>query len=459
MPTTPERFPTDAERHVIASAFVDPAWLSSARDELTPRHFCEPVHAAIWDAILATTKPGEQADELTVTAHLRAQGDLDRVGGASAVNTIASTLYTPSPSAAKWQRAVVDAHRSRILRDGLERLVQQADSGAFNTDELASQARALSESAAPGDAARRARPSRHKVRDLLSFDRKADPTCVFGNRWLCRGSSCLLVAQSGVGKSSFINGAVTHWALDRDYFGMKSKVGPLRSLVIGAENDFGDTAEPLQDTLHGMGISLASQNIVDALEDRLAFHHESIRTGEDFGRHLTHLIREHRADVTIIDPMLAFSGCDLTAQDELSHWTRGILQRVIEETNTILICVHHTTKPRPKEAQAVMNFDNLSYLGAGGSDLTNWVRACLILEKDLTDEAFHDLPFYHLIAAKRGGRAGLKDSQGNFTRRVPLRHAKEPGVVRWEHRVEAADSERSLREASRRSNPMQGSHP
>ena len=458
MPST-ERFPRDAESHVLASAFVDAPFLDKARETLQPSHFCEPVHAAVWSAILASTKPGETADELSLISHLRSTGDLEQVGGAPAVNAIASTLYGPSPSAPKWHKAVLDGHRMRTLREGLENLIRKADSGAFEAEEIRSQAQALAESLTPTADRAKPKPSRHAIRDLLAFDRKSDPTCVFGNRWLCRGSSCLLVAQSGIGKSAFINGAVTHWALDRDYFGMKSKVGPLRSLVVGAENDFGDTAEPLIDTLHGMGISLSSSNIVDTLEDRLAFHHESILTGEDFGRKLKQLILAHKADVTVIDPMLAFAGIDLTAQDELSNWTRGILQRVIEETNTILICVHHTTKPRPKEAQAVMNFDNMSYLGSGGADLTNWVRACLILEKDLTDEAFADLPFYHLIAAKRGGRAGLRDSQGNYTRRVPLRHAKEPGIVRWERRVESIDGEKTLQNASRRVNPTQGSHP
>jgi hypothetical protein len=38
--------------------------------------------------------------------------------------------------------------------------------------------------------------------DLISFNTAKDPGNLLGNRWLGRGMACLLIGQSGIGKSS-----------------------------------------------------------------------------------------------------------------------------------------------------------------------------------------------------------------------------------------------------------------
>ena len=40
------------------------------------------------------------------------------------------------------------------------------------------------------------------LRGLVDFDTKNDPSNILGDRWLCKGGSCLFVGQSGIGKSS-----------------------------------------------------------------------------------------------------------------------------------------------------------------------------------------------------------------------------------------------------------------
>lgn len=435
MPAT-ERFPREAERHLIASAFVDPDWLHTARDLVRPEHFSEPALGQVWSAILSSTSPGEVTDEITLTNALRATGDLDAVGGPLAINELGSILIGPSPAVSRWQQAVLDGHRLRTLRDSLERVLKQADSNAFTADELlanAALAVQASETAAASVASRP--PQRFDHKDLVAFDRASDPDCIFGMRYLGRGQSCMFIAGTGVGKSSFINGAACHWALGRDYFGFKPKCGPLRTLIVQSENCLGDTAEAYQDALAGMGIPLESQ-LAAEIGDRVAFFRESIRTGEAFGKVLRELILSHRADITVIDPMLGFSAVDVSKQDQLSHWLRGILQPIMLETKTCLFTVHHTNKPRPAGESALVNFDNLAYLGSGGAELANWHRSTLALIKDPTPEGEEEKPHYSLVAAKRGSRAGLKDDLGNFTRIIKLRHARQPGIIRWERRTD-----------------------
>jgi hypothetical protein len=56
------------------------------------------------------------------------------------------------------------------------------------------------------------------------------------------------------------------------------------------------------------------------------------------------------------------------------------------------------------------------------------------LQKDPTPEGQDELPHYTLRLAKRGGRAGVKDDQGQYTRTIPLQHSKVQGRIAWERR-------------------------
>ena len=60
----------------------------------------------------------------------------------------------------------------------------------------------------------------------------------------------------------------------------------------------------------------------------------------------------------------------------------------------------------------------------------------MVLQRDQTAEGQPEQPHFTLRLAKRGGRAGLKDANGDYTTAIPLRHAREPGVIRWERRTE-----------------------
>ena len=434
MPATPTALVIDAERHLLANAFYDPAWLATAKRDLTPAHFACPKHQTIWRAIIDTSKDGNPADEISILADLELNDLTDIAGGRLYLNEISSLLLGPSPSVHRWQEQILNAGKTRSLLNGLEILRHKAESGAFTPEEIAADTQSLANAMQAterkkGDTG----PSRFAFHDLLNFDKNADPTSVLGNRWLCKGGSCLLVAQTGAGKSALTTQAAMSWALGRDFFGIKSKVGPLRSLVLQSENDLGDVAESVQGTLAGLGIATAS-DLAATIGERVAFYREAVRTGEDFGKLLRELVLAHKADCVFVDPLLGFAGIDIADQEQASHFLRHILQPVLTETGVILFSIHHTTKPKPKSEQAGATSGDLSYLGAGSAELANWHRAVMVLQRDATPEGEPEQPFYTLRLAKRGQRAGLKDENGDFTTTIPLRHAKEAGVIRWDRR-------------------------
>ena len=129
-------------------------------------------------------------------------------------------------------------------------------------------------------------------RAMVASDKEQDPSCVLGNRFLCRGGSCLLVSQTGAGKSALLTHAALSLALGHDFFGIRTRKGPLTSVVIQSENDSGDVSEAVQGTLDGMGIARNSQ-VIDQLADRVFFYREAVKTGEAFGLLLREMGRAH----------------------------------------------------------------------------------------------------------------------------------------------------------------------
>jgi hypothetical protein len=77
---------------------------------------------------------------------------------------------------------------------------------------------------------------------LTDFDRENDPNCMIGDRWLCKGGSCVIQGYSGIGKSSFTLQMALRWSAGLDFFGLEP-VRPLKTVFVQAENDRGDFAE------------------------------------------------------------------------------------------------------------------------------------------------------------------------------------------------------------------------
>jgi hypothetical protein len=435
MPAPIDSVTLEAERLLIASAFVDAHWLASARHDLRPDHFAEPKHQTLWQAILDTTgQLNETANENSMSVWLTQHKRIEQVTVAE-MNAITTLAPYPTPSTRRWQEHVITSHKTREIARAASLLVSKAESGAFTIEELGDEANRIAALSTPQRKKGDTGPHRFDFTDLLTFDRADDPTAVLGNRWLCQGGSCLLVAQTGAGKSALTTQAAMTWALGRDFFGIRPKRGALRSLVIQSENDLGDVAESVQGTLAGMNIVKGSQ-LEAEIGSRVAFYREAVRTGEDFGKLLRELVLAHKADLVFVDPLLGFAGIDIADQEQASHFLRHIIQPVLTETGVILFSIHHTTKPKPKSEQTGATSGDLSYLGAGSAELANWHRAVMVLQRDQTAEGQPEQPHFTLRLAKRGGRAGLNDAKGDFTTSIGLRHAREPGVIRWERRTD-----------------------
>ncbi len=219
---------------------------------------------------------------------------------------------------------------------------------------------------------------------------------LLGDRFLTRGGSWLLVAQSGIGKSVFaLQGAVS-FAVGRDLFGLRP-AGPLRQLIVQAENNALDVQETYRGVTEGLHLSLEEQRL---LRDNLRVVQADRYTGGEFCRFLGWLCQRTRPDVVWIDPLLAYIGGEISRMADCAKFLRNQLNPVIHDHNIGVVVVHHTGKP-PKDGASGYGGADLAYLGIGSSDLTNWARATsTIVRCEGCDNR------YSLTHAKRSARAG-----------------------------------------------------
>jgi len=403
--TPPNNVP--AERHLLGVLLRDALPLPS---DLKPSDFFEPVHQDIYAAALSLAVDGVPADELTVSQRLReARSLVDAATVSLLVSDAGASTYRPE-------------HVDLITDAALLREASNAAHNATDPDTLLDHYARLADKRK--GAKTRHGPQRMDFDYLLTADRKNDPNNILGNRWLCKGGSLLIVGQSGTGKSSLMMQAAVHWALGRDFFGIKP-VKPLRSIILQAENDALDCGESLQDVVAGAYLDSAE---IAQLKEHLAIYRDTVSTGTAFTAALKALIIEHKADIVFVDPLLSFAGIDVSDQEQASKFLRHDLAPILLETGAVLVAMHHTGKPKTSAEKEGHTVADLAYAGLGSSEFTNYFREVAVLFRCQGEE-----PIYKFGLTKRRGRAGLKDTEGAFKSEIYIRHAAQKGVIRWEY--------------------------
>jgi len=425
----------EAERHLLGVLIRDALPFPP---DLVPADFYEPKLQDVAYAIRAVEDQGGQADELSVILYLRSTPfDSPDAFVSSLTTDVGFSAYNPA-----WAGEV---RRQSLLRSIAETTAKAA---ALAADPAADPEAVLAFTAGQLKAAtERAKKSDAGVvamdfDALETFDRKADPNCVIGSRWMCRGYSCLLVSQSGVGKSSFSLQFMICLALRKSFFGIEAK-RPLKVLFLQNENDEGDVSEALQDITGGMNLHFPERQ---QLKQNLVIYRLKRFTGQDFLDKMRDLIRLHAADVVVIDPLMAFIGIPAADQEAMTDWCRRGLDAVLTETGAVLFAVHHTTKPRSAKDKEGQTAADLAYSGAGASELVNYMREVAVLERCAGEE-----PVFKFSLTKRRGRSDLRDNNGDFAPSIYVRHSPTRGVIRWERSTPPTqDSDSSPSKGSRR---------
>ena len=427
--TPPNNVP--AERHLLGVILRDALPFPP---DLKASDFFEPVHQDIAAAILSLEVDGTSCDELTVSQKLREMR--------STVQAATVSLLVTDAGVSTYRSEHVDLIAdASVLREALSIAGRATDPDAL----LEHYARLANKRSAGKP---KHGPQRMDFDYLLTADRKNDPNNILGNRWLCKGGSLLIVGQSGTGKSSLMMQAAVHWALGRDFFGIKP-VKPLRSIILQAENDALDCGESLQDVVAGAYLDSAE---IAQLKEHLAIYRDTVSTGTTFTAALKALIIEHKADIVFVDPLLSFAGIDVSDQEQASKFLRQDLAPILLETGAVLVAMHHTGKPKASADKEGQTTADLAYAGLGSSEFTNWFREVAVLFRCQGEE-----PIYKFGLTKRRGRAGLKDHENQFKGEIYIRHAAEKGVIRWEYSQPPSQSATQPAPRDSDSRPAKGS--
>ena len=253
--------------------------------------------------------------------------------------------------------------------------------------------------------------------DLLAFDASKDMDCMLGSRWLSKSGSCVWVGSSGLGKSVLTLQAAMTWATGMPFFGIHPK-GCYKSLIIQAENNFGDVAETIQGVKHGLAQEYPELDF-NEIQQRVSIVRMVNSTGLEFIAQLRKMIAEYQPDMVWIDPLLCYLGGDPNSSEDVSYFT-GLIDELAIESDCLFHIIHHTGKPKTSNDTKGFTTADLMYAGLGSSVLTNWARAIMVLQAERGSEGI-----FRLTAAKRGKRSGLSHEWSTSAEHVHLEHSSE----------------------------------
>ena len=401
---TPPNNPA-AERHLLGVIIRDNLPFPA---QLKPSDLFEPQHQDIASAILSLQADGKAIDESIVSNYLREMKSVVEHFFVSSMTTEAGLILRQE-------------HVDMIADAAILREASLIASRATDPDTLLEHYARLADKRKA--VANKGSAQRMPIDELMKFDRKADPTNVLGNRWLCRGGSLVMAGQAGTGKSALMMQAAINWTLGQDFFGIKTANGmKMRTLVIQAENDAGDVAESMQDQIDGLHLD---QNERNELKEGMFIYRESVATGKEFGDVLRKLVIQHQATIAFIDPLMAFVGADISETAEAAKFLRHIIQPILNETGVIVVFMHHTGKPKSSKDKEGQTIADLAYQLFGSSEVTNWAREIACLQRCQGDE-----PIYRFGLTKRRSRAGMTDGFKPCGE-IYIRHSPNRDEIRW----------------------------
>jgi hypothetical protein len=257
------------------------------------------------------------------------------------------------------------------------------------------------------------------IEDLLNFDPTNDPNKLLGSRWLGLGDTFFFAGDSGKGKSSFTIKLGVEWALNKSPLGI-GQTKPLKTLIVQAENNFGDMSEMLQGVLGTLDES--SRAIV---KKRVIIRRMNAKTGQEFVDYIDKKLETIKPDVVICDPFVSYFDGEQNSTKETADFLRRKLDPVIRKHNALFGFAHHVRKPERRgtgnkgektDADLILTMHDIP----GSAEVSRWAREIIMLSELNEDK---DGRKFNLGFWKRASRTGVANN-------ITLRHAK--GRIDWD---------------------------
>lgn len=125
----------EAEQSVLGAILLDNAAMAKAMEILTEDDFYRTAHKKIYVAMLELSERGEVIDQITLTEHLKARGELEAVGGSAYLAELVQIV--PTAANVKYHSKIV---REKALLRGListsTEIVSRGYDGASSAEDL-----------------------------------------------------------------------------------------------------------------------------------------------------------------------------------------------------------------------------------------------------------------------------------------------------------------------------------
>lgn len=254
-----------------------------------------------------------------------------------------------------------------------------------------------------------------------------DPDEIFEHRFLCKGSTALLIGQTGAGKSSFTMQGCMKWSLGYEHFGLRPakriRENGMKICIIQAENDRGDLAEMAQGVIKGLNLRPEQ---IDWIRPRVLTLNEVDAQKEELVGVCEKVLQAHPGlDLLVIDPAFHYLGGDALKAQDVGHFMRKLMLPLAKKHNVGILIIHHTNKPSTNKDKFGAAAGDYAYLGAGSAEWINPARAGLAIIGTKVKGVFR------LKAIKRDRRLRWLDQDGNYTDERYIAYHREASVICW----------------------------
>lgn len=220
----------DAERSVLGALLIDPAAIGRVQNQLRPADFYIERNGLIFEAIVQMWQAGTPVDFVTLNDHLQARNSLQSLGGAAYL----SELFVSTPSSLHvehYAAIVVRLNTARQLVLAAGKIAQLAHEQNAEIEAVFAQAQALLNGIAPLDAGRAVvlwrdslfrylnEQEQRAIEVQAEHDQQQTHRLRFPwralqrrVRWIRPAMLVLIGAESGIGKTMFLECCAEHWA-------------------------------------------------------------------------------------------------------------------------------------------------------------------------------------------------------------------------------------------------------
>ncbi|MBZ4687754.1 MAG: replicative helicase [Clostridia bacterium] len=132
----------DAEQSVLGSILLDPDAIYHVMEKVKPEDFYRRAHRIIYEVMLDLNEKSEPIDMLTVIEEIRRRGQLEEVGGATYIATLANAVPTAA-NAPHYAQIVAEKAVLRSLITAASKIVQKGYDGNNEAEQLLDEAEQL----------------------------------------------------------------------------------------------------------------------------------------------------------------------------------------------------------------------------------------------------------------------------------------------------------------------------